>query len=134
MRAVWAGLAAIWGMAAAAQEAPRLGIELDGLTPVEGACRVTFVARAAMGGDIASLVFEGVAFDAAGGVALLTLLDFGALPDGRPRVRQFDLEGLDCGQVGGLLLNGIEACEGPGAPACLEALAVSSRAAVPLEG
>ncbi|PRY92878.1 hypothetical protein BCF33_1741 [Hasllibacter halocynthiae] len=122
-----------------AQEGPpgrSLGVTLDGLADVGDGCRATFVARNGTGADIDALVFEGVAFGAEGGVALLTLLDFGSLPAGRPRVRQFDLAGLGCDAIGGFLLNGIERCEGDGLgpDACLDALAVASRGDVGLEG
>ena len=116
---------------AAAQEgAAALAIALDGLAQAGEACRLTFVARNGLDGGVDPLVLEGVAFDREGGVARISLFDFGALPAGRTRVRQFDLADTDCAAVGGLLINGVQRCEG--VEGCADALAVSSRADVEL--
>ena len=102
-----------------------LSIGLDSLVPAGEACRLTFVARNGLGDDVRP-VLEAVAFDAEGAVALITLFDFGELPEGRTRVRQFDLPGIACGSVASILVNGVQSC-GP-AEGCEAALAVSSRA------
>lgn len=76
-----------------------------------------------------SLVVETVIFDASGGVNRLTLFDFGTIPAGRPRVRQFVVPETSCDGLGSLLINGVNRCEMSGAAsaACLDALVTSSR-------
>lgn len=115
--------------AARAQEAgaaPALSLRLDRLDAQEGACRLTFVASNRLGQGIERLVAEAVLFDRAGRVAVLTLFDFAALPEGRQRVRQFDVAGLACGDLGQVLLNGVAACDGADPAACAAALVPES--------
>jgi len=119
------------------EEAPSLSLSLNTLQPTEaGGCRLIFVIRNGLGSDIDSLVTEAVLFDAGGQVATLTLFDFGSLPAGRPRVRQFDLSGPSCDGIGGVLVNGIGTCEGEGLTpaACLDGLRLSSEADVEVSG
>lgn len=126
-------------LAQPAEEAPppQLALTLNAARTTEaGACRLTFVSRNTLGADIATLVTEAVLFDAEGRVATLKLFDFGSLPAGRPRVRQFDMAGLSCDDLGEVLVNGIDACEGEGLSpaACLEALRLSSDTDVEVTG
>jgi len=117
--------------------APGLALTLNTLQPTEaGGCRLTFVIRNGLGSDIDSLVTEAVLFDAGGQVATLTLFDFGRLPAGRPRVRQFDLAGPSCDGIGEVLVNGIGTCEGAGLTpaACLDGLRLSSETDVEVSG
>jgi len=109
-----------------------LSIELNALEQTGDACRLVFVARNGLAQDIAGLVIEAVAFDAAGGVARIALFDFAQLPAGVPRVRQFDLPQIPCDSIGSLLVNGVLSCEGPAA--CAAALTFSSRTDVELLG
>lgn len=132
-RAFIPGLVALLSSAAplTAEEAPRLGLELVEADPQDGACRLSFLAQNGMGGDLSALVFEAVIFDRDGGVDRLLLLDFRDLPAGKPRLRQFDLPGAECGRLGQVLINGAETCDGAGATpaACIGALVPSSRVA-----
>lgn len=89
-----------------------LSIRLNSLLPQDGACRMIFALDSALPEDIEALAAEIVVLDRAGRVERLTLLEFQALPAGRPRVRSFDLPDLDCADVGGLVVNGLAACEG----------------------
>lgn len=109
-----------------------LSLTLDAASQVEGACRLTFVARNQADTDIGSLVIEAVAFDADGGVARIALFDFGALPARVPRVRQFDLPDMRCDKIESVLVNGVQTCEG--GAACDTPPLVSSRADVELLG
>jgi hypothetical protein len=125
-----AALAAALSSGAAAQEAePALGLELNRVLPVEGACRLTFVADNALGADLGRVVFETVLFTREGAVERLTLLDLGGLPAARTRVREFDMAGVACEALGRVLFNGVDTCEGAGvaAGACADALTVGSR-------
>jgi hypothetical protein len=125
------------GQEAAAPEPPGLELSLNTIGPVEGGgCRLTFVIRNGLAADLAGMVAEAVLFDGAGHVDRITLFDFGALPAGRPRVRQFDLDGPSCDTLGQVLINGFETCEGEGlAPgACLEGLRLSSETGIEVTG
>ena len=122
----------------AASEAPEptagLSVELNGAESVDGSCRLTFLVENGLGADLAALSLETVVLTAEGTVDQLTLFDFGALPAGRPRVRQFDLAGLACEAIGQVLINGVTACEGVEEGACLANLRLSSRSDVELIG
>lgn len=136
---VWLVLAGLATPASADESVPgpSLALTLNAVTATEaGGCRLTFVMRNDQGADIDKLVAEAVLFDSAGRVATMTLFDFGALPEGRPRVRQFDLAGQSCDGIGGVLINGISTCEGAGITpaACLDALHLSSETEIEVTG
>lgn len=117
--------------------APQLALTLNNLSETGGdGCRLTFVIRNELGADIDALVAEAVLFDAEGRVASMTLFDFGTLPQGRPRVRQFDLAGQSCGAISEVLVNGLGTCEGESlSPAtCLENLRLSTETDVEVTG
>jgi hypothetical protein len=103
-------LAAALPAVAQDSDAPRLSVELNRIDPLDGACRLTFLAENALGADLDALALETVLIDGDGQVERLTLFDFGALPDGVPRVRQFDIPGLDCARLGQVLINGVAEC------------------------
>lgn len=113
-----------------------LTIELNAVEQVENACRISFLLTNNLGSSIDKAVFEAVLFDAAGQVDRLTLFDFGALPTGRPRVRQFSVPGLACGDLGQILFNGTQTCDGTGldAASCTEALRLNNRTNVEILG
>lgn len=126
--------------ASAAQETaapPQLDLALNALTETEaGGCRLSFVIRNDLGAALEKLVAEAVLFDGEGRVSTLTLFDFGSLPAGRPRVRQFDLSGQSCEGIGEVLINGISTCEGDGIVpgACLDALRLSTQTDIEVTG
>ncbi|MBA83905.1 MAG: hypothetical protein CML60_08645 [Rhodobacteraceae bacterium] len=107
----------------------RLSLTLAGAAPAEGACRLSFLAENQIGTDLDAMVLEAVIFTASGTVDRLLLLDFRTLPQGKPRVRQFDLPGTDCASVGQILINGAHACQGAelAENACMGALVPASR-------
>jgi hypothetical protein len=119
--------------AAVAQETVgSLSLELNRIDPLQGACRLTFLAQNALGADLAALSLETVLIDRSGQVERLTLFEFGALPDGIPRVRQFDIPGLACEGLGRVLINGVAECS-TGAT-CAERLELSTRTDVEIVG
>ncbi|MET4130482.1 hypothetical protein [Roseovarius sp. MBR-6] len=131
--------AAGMGLAQASDNAPppQLDLRLNTVSGTEkGSCRLTFVIRNGLDSDIEKLVSEAVLFDVAGHVTRMTLFDFGALPEGRPRVRQFDLAGLTCDGLGAVLINGIGTCEGAGLSpaACLDGLRLSNDTEIEVSG
>lgn len=129
---------ALSGSPLAAQKAtaPKLSLELNAAAAVEGACKLSFVLRNETGVEITKFVAETVLFTKEGGVQLLTLFDFGNLPEKRARVRQFQVPGEGCEGLGMVLLNGATTCEGQGLgpAACEAALDLSSRLDIALEG
>ena len=120
------GLLMVLAQPAAAQS---LSVELNTAETIGSACRISFLAENTLGGDLTALVFEVVVLNRQGKVDRLTLLDFQDLPQGRKRVRQFDLPGLVCADVAQLLVNAASTCTGAGvaAEACMKDLVVISR-------
>lgn len=88
-------------------------IELNAVTANEGSCTLTFLVTNGHVSPITKVVYETVLFDSAGQVERLTLFDFGTLPPGRPRVRQFSIPGLACEDLSQVLINGARTCEAP---------------------
>ena len=121
-----------------AQEAarPGLSVELNTMAEAGGGCQLTFVAASAYENGVEKAVFETVLFDKAGAVNRLTLFDFGAIPPGRPRVRQFVIPDLACAELGQILINGVNTCQAVGMDdaQCGAGLRVTSRVDVALIG
>ena len=114
----------------------KVAIELNTVSEGENSCTLTFMVTNGHSVDIDKLVFETVLFDAAGAVDRLTLFDFGALPVGRPRVRQFAVPNLACSGLGRVLFNGVHTCEATGLEArtCADGLVPTSRGEIELLG
>lgn len=111
-----------------------LSIELNTAETRDGTCTLTFVVRNEHAGPIDKLVFETVLFDTAGAVNRLTLFDFGALPVGLPRVRQFALPQTPCDGLGRVLFNGLNTCDGLDAKACTTGFQTSTRTGIEVLG
>ena len=123
-------------LAAVAEETPTLNIELNAADTLDDTCRLTFVLKNGLGQDVDQLVAETVLFSDQGQVLLLTLFDFGQLPAGRPRVRQFQVPDIACDGLGHVLVNGADSCLIGGAEVttCQDALSPSSRIRIRLDG
>lgn len=137
LKALALGAALLSPALSQAEDKPlHLELELNALETVDTGCRLTFLAINQQEADLDKLVFETVLFTTEGQVDRLTLFDFGALPLSRPRVRQFNLQGLACDSLGQILINGAQSCEGEGiAPgACVDRLKLGSRTAADLIG
>ena len=119
-----------------AQSRSTLHLELNTINDVEAACRLTFVVHNSTDTEIEQAVFETVVFESSGGVVALSLFDFRDLPTGKPRVRQFDVQGIACASVGRVLINGANKCTAGGTQSslCERSLSLSSRIAVELTG
>lgn len=129
------------GLSAAALQAQEeagagLSIELNAVRSVEAGCELSFLAVNDHTSDIDSAVFEAVLFDTSGQVDRLTLLDFGELPAGRPRVRQFVVTAASCDGLGRLLFNGATECAAGdlGESACTSDLDLSTRTGIEVIG
>lgn len=114
---------------ALAVEPGQLGLELNVMQQSDAGCRITFLAENRLGTEVTRSSFELALFDADGGIDRLVALDFGALPEGKSRVVQFELKQLACDAVGRVLVNDITACEGGELTpaACLAALVPTTR-------
>ncbi|PIL19562.1 hypothetical protein P775_13645 [Puniceibacterium antarcticum] len=111
-------------------------MELNAAQSEEQSCKLSFLVINGRGSDILKAVFETVLFDAQGQVDRLTLFDFGALPAGRPRVRQFVVSGTRCEYLGQILFNGVNTCEAEDmdATACESGLQLNSRTTIKVTG
>ncbi|WP_353473930.1 hypothetical protein PVT71_18555 [Salipiger sp. H15] len=123
----------------AAQEAAESGtlsLELNTTKSVESGCQLSFLIRNGHATDIDAAVYETVLLNTDGQVDRLTLFDFGALPAGRPRVRQFVVPGVACDALGQILINGANRCEAGGAESdlCTKGLELKSRGDVEVIG
>ena len=108
---------------------PRLALELNALQSAEAGCRVSFLATNELGAQLDRAAVELALFDKAGSIDRIVTLDFKDLSAGKTKVLQFQLTGLQCDNLGRVLVNDISACEGAIAPAsiCLDALETSTR-------
>lgn len=114
----------------------RLSVELNAAETTEGACKLTFLITNGLEAQIDKVVYESVLFGTDGQVDRLTLFDFGTLPPARPRVRQFVVPQITCEQLGRILFNGANTCEGAGIAAgiCETGLIPSSRTQIEVLG
>ncbi|NBN62161.1 hypothetical protein [Pannonibacter tanglangensis] len=114
-----------------AAEPKGIGLELNKVATVNGGCLLTFVANNATGAALAAAGFEFVLFSKDGVVDRMTVFDFGALPEGKTVVRQFQIAGAPCEGFGSILVNGPSGCgAAAAAPLCSAPLTASSRTAV----
>ncbi len=113
-----------------------VSLELNAVTPGEDSCTLTFMVINGHPTQIDKAVYETVLFDVGGQVDRLTLFDFGTLPPGRPRVRQFSIPGTSCEQLGQVLFNGARACTAPALSqdACESGLQLSTRTEIEVLG
>ncbi|MCX8279920.1 hypothetical protein OSJ77_06950 [Phyllobacterium sp. 0TCS1.6C] len=112
--------------------APALTLELNALQPSEKGCRLTFVVTNKLGGTLDKAAFEVALFNEAQVVDRITLLDFKDLPDGKTKVRRFDLGEVDCAKVSRVLINDSTECSGQGIDpkACIRQLQPASKSGI----
>ena len=130
------GAAAETPAAVAATAAPSLKVELNAADTTEANCKLTFLITNDLSAPLDKAVYETVLFDREGTVNRLTLFDFGQLPVGRPRVRQFVVPQTTCENLGRILFNGAQSCDGAGIEAgiCESALAPATRTEIEVLG
>ncbi|MBB4303204.1 hypothetical protein GGD81_002247 [Rhodobium orientis] len=114
-------------MVTPAGAAESLPMELNKAATVAGKCRVTMVVRNGLARPLSALSVDVVVFDKEGGVAGYSALNFGALPAGKMRVRQYDIAEMPCAEISRLLINDIRKCGEGGEAQCLGLLEPSSR-------
>jgi hypothetical protein len=89
-----------------------LSLDLNGVSQTESGCRLTFVVKNELAGDLDKAVFEFALFGTTGLVEGLLTLDFKELPHGMTRVRQFDLAEVECASLARILVNAARECSG----------------------
>ena len=99
--------------AALAEEAG-VGIELNKLEQLDGACRAFLVIENGMGADFETLALDLVVFDSDGVIAERLAVDLAPLAAGKTLVKAFDIAGLACADAGRFLMNGMLECRSPG--------------------
>lgn len=111
-------------------------IELNATKSTADSCTLTFLVLNGHATEIEKAVYETVLFNSAGQVDRLTLFDFGTLPPGRPRVRQFSVPGMTCEGLGQVLINGAHTCEAGDLPPsiCETGLTVDTRTSIEVTG
>ncbi len=131
------GLLAAQGVLAQEEElGEAVLIELNATKANEDSCTLTFLVINGHQSQIDKAVYETVLFDSQGQVDRLTLFDFGTLPPGRPRVRQFTVPGMACDGLGQVLINGAHTCEAADLPenACATDLKLDTRTDIEVTG
>jgi hypothetical protein len=111
-----------------------LDVELNALTPSQKGCMMTFVALNNLPDAINKISFELAFFNDKNAVDRITVLDFRDLPQGKKRVRQFDMPNVKCETVTRILINDTPVCDGPAAGECMKGLVTRSQISVPFEG
>ncbi len=126
----------LWSGSASAETPAQIGLELNAIDTIGDSCRLTFVITNGTDAPVDEAVFETVLFSDEGRVTLMTLFDFGDLPAGLPRVRQFQIPDVSCDRLGMVLINGAESCRvgGTEADICRDGLTTSSRVAIEMRG
>ncbi|MDX6748577.1 Tat pathway signal protein [Geminicoccaceae bacterium 1502E] len=129
---IGAGLLAAALAAGVAQAQDRIGVELNKLESQENACRF-YVVTEGSAEALESLKLDLVLFGRDGVIARRLAVELGPLRAESRSVRLFDVAGMSCGDVADILVNDVLACgEGGDPAACLDRLALSSRADVAL--
>jgi hypothetical protein len=117
-----------------AVSATSLDVELNALAPSQKGCMMTFVALNNLPAAINKISFELAFFNDRNAVDRITVHDFRDLPQGKKRVRQFDMPNVKCESVTRILINDTPVCDGPVAGECKKGLVTRSQISVPFEG
>lgn len=109
-------------------------LELNRLEPVGADCRVHLVIGNARAEPLRSLKLDLVLFGQDGVIDRRLAVEAGPLRAAKTAVKQFDVAGYGCEELGSVLVNDVLACEGEGGPvpACLEHLKLATRTTVAL--
>ena len=127
---------AVAATSAHAEEPGKLSVDLNALEQVGQSCRLVFVASNSTGATLDDLSLETVLFNTAGTVDRFALFDFQSLPEGKTRVRQFDLPDVRCGDIGRVLINGTASCKGQALKGteCMDQLELKSSSGTEIVG
>lgn len=119
----------------AAQDTPEFILELNNAADTDaGGCRLTYVATNRTGVDLSQAAYEVAVFNGNGIVSRILVLAFGALPEGKTRIVQFDISDQQCADTSRIIVNDVAECtlaeDGATGDFCLSTLATASRAAI----
>lgn len=112
----------------ATSEGP-LRFQLNNAETVDGSCQLTFVVQNDTGSAISQSSYSMTVVNAEGRVATLITFEFGAFPQGRPKVQQFALTDLACEDISAISINEYGECitdEAEAASVCEDSLRPSS--------
>lgn len=128
---VAAGVLLVSGVAAAAS--PGVEIELNKLEPVDGACRAYMIFRNQSESNFASYRLDLVLFGKDGVLAKRIVVEAAPLAATKTTLKQFDIQGLSCPDLGQVLLNDVTACRDQGGERaeCAAAVKLHSKGEVP---
>ncbi|MCH8182837.1 MAG: hypothetical protein IID55_06620 [Proteobacteria bacterium] len=120
------------GVASAAAQAPRLLLELNKVESSSEGCQFHIVIRNNTGSDIEVLGADLVFFDQNGVMANRSNVSFGKVKSNKTLFRTFVFPGLNCGDVGQVLVNELTQCQLARETQidCLDIMDVSSRAEI----
>lgn len=107
--------------------ADTIRIELNALEPKQASCLVSFVVENKRPAAVDSLKLDLATFNADGVIHRRLIVELGPLPRAKTMVKAFELDG-ECAQVSALLVNDVAACTPLEQAACLDELALSSKA------
>lgn len=111
--AVWLGV--LPGDANAAegggQPDASMGIQLNKMEAVDGACRVYLVFENGTGRAFETYKLDLVMFGPDGGIVQRLAVEAAPIAAEKTLVKLFDVQGLGCAEIDRLLLNGVMACE-----------------------
>lgn len=110
----------------------KLSVELNRVDQQGEACRFDWRVTNRTESGIDDLAADIVLFDQAGVNIARMVVPFGALAREKSVLRSFQLRPFECARVGEALLNGVAQCVADPPLDCLAAIAVSSRASIPL--
>lgn len=128
--AVLFGLMA-WAVSLAMAQAATLPIELNKLEQRDNnACRAYLVFQNKLGEAISALRLDLILFRTDGIIETRLALDAGRMPVEKTVVKLFDIPGLNCDDIGQMLLNSVLQCETSAGARddCISLVEVSSRA------
>lgn len=119
----------------AAQDSPEFILELNNAADTSaGGCRLTYVATNRTGVDLSQAAYEVAVFNGSGIVSRILVLAFGALPQGKTRIVQFDISDQPCADTSRIIVNDVAECtvaeDGATGDFCLSTLATASRATI----
>src|SRR5262245_32361098 len=117
-----------------AAEPPQISVELNKLEPQGPVCRAFLVVANDSQSELTDLKLDIVLFQPDGVIGRRFIVNLAPLKAQKRSVKQFDLEGTACDQVGSLLINDVIECESPSGVVenCLAGLTVKSLTKVQL--
>lgn len=119
---------------AALADPPKLDVELNKLEAQEKGCRAYFVVNNPTTAEFDSYKLDLVLFQPDGVINKRVIVNLAPVKAQKKTVKQFDIEGTPCDQVGSLLVNDVTECKAPTGPVdgCLAGLGLSTLTKVQL--